>query len=58
MKISPPKVMQSAAGFYVGTSYSDPEETGGHDFPYSRDSGYFQTQKEAEAFLQFFVVED
>ena len=40
--VSELKVMKSAAGFYLGTT-KDVEE-----FPYSRETGYFPTQEEAE----------
>ena len=49
MIISNPHVMQSHAGYYVGSSYYD-EELGG-DFPYCRMSGYFDTVQEAEKYL-------
>lgn len=43
-------VMKSAAGWYVGTYYHDTEL----DFVDNgtRDSGYFQTEEEAERFLK------
>lgn len=44
MKISGLKVMESAAGFYIGRSYFDGEV----DLPYSRESGYFQTREQAQ----------
>lgn len=44
------KICQSAAGYYVGTQYWDDElkfwDAG------SRDSGYFATKEEAEAYLK------
>ena len=42
------RVMQSAAGYYVGTEYRLPD---GFTQPGSRDSGYFGTRAEAQAFL-------
>lgn len=39
------QVLQSAAGYYIGTLYSDPET--GFVLPGSRDTQYFQTEKEA-----------
>lgn len=39
------KVMQSAAGWYVGTTYQEPGA--GYEEPGSRDTGYFATQTEA-----------
>lgn len=44
------QVMQSGAGYYVGTSYRDPKMP--FDEPGSRDSGYFENRKDAELFLQ------
>ncbi len=44
-----PKVMRSAAGFYVGYGYFDPEW--GWEEPYSRESGYFRTESDAQAAL-------
>ena len=41
------KVLRSAAGFYVGTTYS----RDGVEEPGSRDSGYFATYDAAERFL-------
>lgn len=51
------KVMQSAAGYYIGRSYFDLECE--CEFPYSRESGYM-TQADAEAALATadFVVRD
>ena len=43
------KVMQSAAGWYVGTSYLS--EYGPPDEPGSRDTEYFATREEAQACL-------
>ncbi len=42
-------VMQSAAGYYIGRAYKDQE----FDFigPYSRESGYYATEAEAQAEL-------
>jgi len=49
--ISELKVMQSNAGYYLGTGYND-EDSVRHPFPYSRDSEYFKTHEEAvEEFL-------
>ena len=50
MKISEPKVMQSAAGYYVGASCITDDWP---DFPqpYDRYSDYFATAAEAEAHL-------
>jgi hypothetical protein len=43
------KVLQSAAGYYIGTMYNNPE---GFQEPGSRDSDYFPTKEKAEAFLK------
>ncbi|WP_262421522.1 hypothetical protein [Paraburkholderia sp. UCT31] len=43
-RYSPLKVMQSAAGYYVGTSYRNPL---GFNEPGSRDSEYFPTHAAA-----------
>ena len=43
------KVMQSAAGYYIGTTYHD-EEMGG-DLPYSRETHYFADRESAEQAL-------
>lgn len=48
--ISEHKVLQSAAGYYVGTLYFDKEHKVW--LPYDRASGYFETEAEAE--LQLF----
>ena len=42
------QVLQSAAGFYVGTVYENPH---GYSEPGSRDSDYFATREQAEAYL-------
>ena len=49
------RVMQSGGGWYVGTIFTNgPEdEFPGLVEPGSRDSGYFATKAEAEAFLAF-----
>ena len=43
------RVLQSAAGFYIGTMYNNPE---GFQEPGSRESRYFRTRTEAEAELE------
>lgn len=40
------QVCQSAAGYYIGTMYKDPETS--WEEPGSRDSDYYKTRKEAE----------
>ena len=42
-------VMKSAAGYYIGRSYWDTEC--GFEGPYSRESGYYGTEDEAQADL-------
>lgn len=55
MIISDLKVMNNNRGWYVGRTYQD-NEMGDIDFPYSRDSGYFDTEEEAQAYLDAPVV--
>jgi hypothetical protein len=43
------KVMRSAAGYYIGTSFRD---EAGDETPGSRDSGYLPTEADAQSFLQ------
>jgi hypothetical protein len=45
------RVLQSGAGWYVGTLYWNPDH-GGFWEPGSRDTGYFDTKEEATAYLQ------
>lgn len=52
---SPLQVLHSPAGWYVGTMYNDP---GGFQEPGSRDSDYFATKEEAEAFLDAMSSDD
>lgn len=47
--VSPLRVMQSAAGYYIGRSYFDLEF--GFDGPYSRESMYYANKEDAEADL-------
>ena len=47
------QVLQSRAGYYVGTVYIED----GVQMPGSRDSGYFATQAEAEEYLRA-IIED
>jgi len=56
LSVSEPKVMESAAGFYVGQSCETELlwENGTTDIitePYDRLSGYFATAEEAGAYL-------
>jgi hypothetical protein len=48
--ISPYRVMQSAAGYYIGRHCTDPGD--GHKEPYDRVSGYFLTEDAAKACLE------
>lgn len=45
------KVMQSPAGWYVGTEYRCTDDLGDYFEPGSRDTDYFATREEAEALL-------
>jgi hypothetical protein len=49
------KVLQSAAGYYVGTTYFNPD-FGGFEEPGSRDSGYYRTEGEAERALKLMTT--
>ncbi len=49
-KYSELMVLQSAAGYYVGTMYTNED---GYEEPGSRDSDYFRTRNEAEIFLKY-----
>ncbi|SUO96757.1 hypothetical protein [Suttonella ornithocola] len=50
--ISPLKVLHSAAGYYVGrTSCEEVCDGIIAEIPYSRESGYFRTKKQAEVCL-------
>lgn len=55
--VSPLKVMKSAAGYYVGHGYYDPEmgmtEADGYPLPWSRESDYFGTYEDAEKHLNY-----
>lgn len=44
------QILSSAAGFYVGTTYTDPKY--GCEEPGSRDSDYFRTYQDAERYLK------
>lgn len=48
------KVMQSGAGYYVGTTYDNYDDNGKLLFqePGSRDSDYYANREEAEALLK------
>ena len=44
--VSELRILQSAAGFYVGRVEISPE---GYEFPYCRESGYYPTHEKAES---------
>lgn len=48
--VSELRILQSAAGFYVGRVEISPE---GYEFPYCRESGYYPTREKAESALEF-----
>ena len=50
--VSALKVMQSAAGFYVGRSCVDLAD-GNFEQPYSRESDYFATAEDAEPYRAY-----
>lgn len=50
VKTTVPMVLESAAGFYIGTLEYD-RKTGEHLGPYERLSWYFSTKEEAEFVL-------
>ena len=49
-KISKPKIMSSAAGYYLGHEYWDLELEAW--LPYSRDSIYYKTKEDLELVLE------
>jgi len=49
-KISKPKIMQSAAGYYLGYEYWDLELEAW--LPYGRESIYYKTREELELVLE------
>ena len=48
--VSELRVLQSAAGFYVGRVEFMP---GGYELPYCRESGYYPSREKAESALEF-----
>jgi len=48
--VSELRILQSAAGYYVGRVEISPE---GYEFPYCRESGYYPTREKAESALEF-----
>lgn len=55
-RISELKVLQSAAGYYLGKVYWDREAKAW--FPYDRYSGYFPTREAAEQALELHLRAD
>ena len=53
MKVSEYKVMKSPAGYYVGKEYYDDDCKGW--LPYSRNSDYYSSQKEAIRLLDMII---
>ena len=58
VKIHPMEVLQSAAGYYVGTLCTTQATENGKDLgtfkePYDRMSGYFKTKEAAQKELEF-----
>jgi len=53
------QVMQSAAGYYIGTVYKNIEKDGSVWYePGSRDSDYFKTREDAEKYLKYLQSEN
>lgn len=50
------KIMHSNAGYYIGTTYTDPAD--GFVEPGSRDSNYFKTREDAETFFKLIEMRD
>lgn len=50
LEVSELKVLESAAGFYIGTTYTSSHMPWAA--PYSRESGYFPTAEEAGQALE------
>lgn len=48
--VSDLRVLQSAAGYYVGRVEISPE---GYEFPFCRESGYYPTREKTESALEF-----
>ena len=62
--VSPFKVMNTPAGYYIGTTFTHCKDAcigcqgGGWEEPGSRETIYFKTRKEAEAYLVGFLLGD
>jgi hypothetical protein len=48
IKVSEPKVMKSAAGYYIGSTYPEIINDTKYDLPFDRYSEYFETKKQAD----------
>lgn len=48
--VSPFKVMQSAAGYFIGRTYVNEEYSA--EFLYSKETEYFTTEEDAKEYLQ------
>ena len=48
--VSELRILQSAAGYYVGRVEISPE---GYEFPFCSESGYYPTREKAESALAF-----
>lgn len=58
IEISEYKVMESAAGFYVGRSCLTAYDGDIIPEPYDRASEYFETYEDAESYLKYICPED
>lgn len=58
IEISDYKVMESAAGFYVGRSCLTAYDGDVIPEPYDRASDYFETQEEAASYLRYISPEE
>lgn len=58
--ISEYRVLRSAAGWYIGTGYREPDWPADEMYylPYDRLTEYFATREEAEDILKHFVLND
>lgn len=60
MKTSRLQVMHSNAGYYIGVGYREDDMPAslGYPLPYSRESGYYATQEQAQAVLDAFYEDN
>lgn len=54
----PQQVLKSAAGYYVGTLFNEGTASQPFYVPGSRDSGYFDTFEQADAYLAYVTSDD